>query len=459
MTISEATPAPGGLGDRQPVSFNQEFLCLFDQADGTGPFGPRYHIVHGWRVRGAIDVDTLRAALDDVVERHETLRTLIVRDGGSPTQRVLPPSPVELVIRDLPGVAPQARARRAEELLNEIESGTIDADELPHVRAVLARFADDDAVLVLIAHHTATDGWSIRVIIRDLTARYAARRGHGVADLPKKRSYAEYVDWQREAATGAAADTARAYWREKLRGAGLFVFPTDRPRSAGVEAVTAVYRFSIPADLTGPTVKLARSMRSSPFMVLLAALNILLHRKTGVTDIVVPTFTPGRGQGQFDDTVGSFFNFMPLRTDIAGCATFRDVAHRARATCLEAYSHDIPTIQIFGEAPELMAPAMVDDHAPVVFQAFPFPYVLDGEVVGDLEYTEMRRRLLSQPVASDIPDGGLWTFNFDPSGDVIGSLQYRSNLFDESTIIELVREFQRVLGVAVSTPDARVDSI
>jgi hypothetical protein len=429
-----------------PVSLNQEFLCLFDQGDGTGPFGPRYHIIHGWRLRGPVDTERLRAALADVVDRHETLRTEIVRGEGAPHQRILPAEAPELVLTDLSGAAD--RDRRAEEFLNEIEATTIEVGQVPHVRAVLGRFDDDDALLVLLAHHTATDGWSVRIVIRDLAECYAARTEGRAPELPEKRSYEEYARWQR----GLESPEKAAYWQEKLAGAEIFVLPTDTPRSAGLPPVTAVHRFHIPADVVRPALRLAKSSRTSPFMVLLAAAYTLFSRRTGRTDITVPTFTPGRGQG-FDETVGSFFNFVPLRTDLTGLATFREILRATRDTCLDAYSNDIPTVRIFEQAPALMAPAMTDDHAPVVFQAFPFPYVLDGTVVGDVEYTELRRRLTSQPVGSDVPDGGLWTFNIDPSGDVVGSMQYRSNLYDEATIARLVDEYREVLRTAVAKPD------
>jgi condensation enzyme len=405
--------------------------------------------VHGWRVRGPLDVPTLEAALADVVERHETLRTEIVRDAAGLHQRVHAAAPPELLRHDLSGVHPDDRDRRAEELLVEVESGALGIDQVPHLRAVLGRFDEADWLLVLVTHHSATDGWSVRVTIRDLAECYAARREGRAPRLPAKEPYAAFASWQRS----VDVESSSRYWRDTLQGAQVFVLPTDFPRSAGREPVTAVYRFHLPAEVVGPALKLARTTRSSPFMVLLAALYVLIARRTGRTDLTMPTFTPGRPPGRFEDTVGSFFNFMPLRVDLTGCGTFREVLASTRATCLDAYSHDIPTMHIFAQAPALMQPAMADGAAPVVFQAFPFPYVLDGTAVGDLEYTELRRRLVSQPVGSDVPDGGLWTFNIDPVGDVVGSMQYRSNLFTESTVARLVDDYHAVLRAVVADPD------
>jgi hypothetical protein len=454
MTTPELSIEQDPQRERIPLSFNQEFVCLFEKGEGAGPFGPHYHIVHGWHLRGKVDADALRAAMTDVVTRHETLRSIIVRDDGERYQRVLPPMSPELSVLDLTDVPAHERDDQVERLLNEVETGTLPATEVPHIRGLLGRFGPDHAILVLIANHTATDGFSMRLIIRDLAICYAHRRGLVADELPEVAQYREYATWQRAGATLAAAEPARAYWREQLAGARIFAMPTDRPKTGDTTDPTAVYRFTIGPEVIGPALAAAREMRSTPFMVMLSVYNILLHRRTGVTDVVVPTFTPGREHERFENTVGSFFNFLPLRTDITGCRTFREVAESTRKTCIGGYAHDIPFMQVLAEAPELMMPAMAPDAAANVFQVFPFPFVLDAELVGDLEYTEVRRRMLSQQVGSDIPDGALWTLNLHPDGDVVGSVQYKSKLYDRETIALLVSDFTDALRDLVAAPDA-----
>ncbi|TDB81618.1 condensation domain-containing protein [Micromonospora sp. KC721] len=452
MSIPENS-APGGLVHQAPLSLNQDFLCMYDRGDEEGPFGPRYHIVHGWRVRGEVDVEALQGALDDVVARHEALRTTIMRTPDDRHQAICAPGSPRLTLRDLSTVPPGDRDAAAEGLLIEAEAATFPSTELPLLRAVLARFDDRDAVLLLVSHHTATDGWSMRLIIRDLAHRYAVRCGHDLPALPEPRQYREFAEWQR-ALVGdpAVMDAPRRFWSENLRGARVFTVGTDRPRSAAAEPTTAVHRFLIGADVIGPALKLGRATRSSPFMVLFAAFAVLAERVGGSPDVVVPTFTPGRGGELFQYTVGSFFNFMPIRVDLTGCRTFREAVVATRNVCVDAYSHDVP--QILAHAPELMMPAIEDDRAVCVFQVFPFPFLLDRERVGDLEYTEIRRRLVSQPLGSDVPDGALWTLNLDPCGDVIGCVAYKSGLFDEATVAGLVAAYQEVLAELVAAPDA-----
>ena len=155
--------------------------------------------------------------------------------------------------------------------------------------------------------------------------------------------------------------------------------------------------------------------------------------------------------------MGSFFNFLPVRTDLSGCRTFRDVFTRVRRSCLESYAHDMP--MILGEAPTLMAPGMDDRHAPCVFQVFPYPHLLDRELIGDLEYTEIRYRTRAQELCSDIPDGGLWTLNLDHNGDVFGHVAFKNSLFDATTIQSLVADFTHILTAVSADPDAALDTI
>lgn len=450
----DSTPSDGDFAGRIPLSYNQEFLYGFDRGDDEGPLGPRFHIVHGWWVRGKVRPEILQKALDDVVARHEALRTVIVRSAGQWHQLVRPPTQVRLQVREAADTDAGARDRAAEQLLTEVESGTIDAHELPLIKATLLRFDDEAAVLVLIVHHSAADGWSVRRIIRDLAVRYAVRRGCAVPEPPPALPYRAFVAWQNEFAAGAAAERSRAFWQHKLAGARIISVPTDRPKSSGLPQSTAVYRFTIDADLVSRATGMAKALRSTPFMVLLGAFALLVQRTTGNTDVVVPTFSPGRDQDRFQDTVGPFLNLLPLRTELAGCRDFREVVARIRTTCLEAYDHDIPFPQILAQAPELMLPVLGDDRAACVFQVFPFPFLLHGEMIGDLEFTEIRRRLDSQPVGSDVPNGALWTLNLDPVGDVVAGIQYNSNLYDEGSMAALVKRFVAILSEVVTEPDA-----
>jgi hypothetical protein len=439
---------------RIPLTFAQEFMCMFDKGDDEGPFGPRYHVVYGWRLGGPVDIEVLRGALDDVVARHEILRTVVVRGADDRYQEVRPPSPTELIVRDLTGTEPAGRDRRVEELLIEIEAAEYSFLRPPMLRAVFGRFDDQDSVLALIAQHTAVDGWSMQLIIKEIAECYAARREDRAPDLPEFRQYQEYAAWERTSTTEATLNRARAYWREKLAGARLTPTRSDFSRSANLPKNSSVERFLVDPDLTAATLELARSTRSSPFMVLLAAYNVLLAELAESTDNTVTTMMSGRGQARFDRTIGSFFNFIPLRTEIDGCNSFREVVERTRKTCIRAFSHAIPFATVMADAPELAGAFFAEESQVFAFQVFQFPFVMAAQQVGELEYSEIRRRLLPAEVSTDIADGGLWTLDIDPAGgEMIGQLQFNSNRFDASTIRGMVSRFLQVLKQSVSTPD------
>ncbi|WP_208325829.1 condensation domain-containing protein [Amycolatopsis arida] len=429
---------------------------MFDKGDEVGIFGPRYVHVDGWRIRGRVDIRTLQAALNDVVTRHESLRTAVVRDQQEGYQVVAPPSPPLLRVRELRDVVDHER--RIQELLNEEEYREFSPQREVLLEATLVRFADDDNLLLLTAHHTATDAWSMPLIIRDLAACYAARKGHRPAALPEPSQYRDYVAHQL-ADSSRSLRVAREYWRDKLTGAEILALPTDQPRSAGDWAEASWLRFATEPERRAATVRTAARLRSSPFMILLAAYKVMLHRATGATDIVVPTFTPGRNEAIFQNSVGSFVNFLPLRTDVSGCRTFSDVVKQVRVTCMEAYQHEIPLAHILSEAPDLMNPAMRDDRAPCVFQVVQPPLLKDRELIGDLEYSAIWRRELSQPVGSYIPDGMLWCLHLGPTNDILANIAYSRGLFDDDRVERSAAEFISLLGELAADPEVRLDRI
>ncbi|WP_018657693.1 condensation domain-containing protein [Actinomadura flavalba] len=439
-----------------PLSLQHEFFCAFDFGDVTGAFGSRHVVTSTWRVRGPLDVAVLQEALDDLVERHEMLRTSIARSGENRDLRVHPPVPVELTVHDLP-TGPDDRHRRAQEFLNEVEAGHYPVGELPHLRAALGRFADGDAVLVLVVHHIAGDGWSMRLLLRDLSVRYAVRRGLPAPELPPARQYREYAESVPELLDGPAVRASRAYWRSKLAGARMAALTAERVPDPGGAAVFADHRYLIDAPTTQGVLRLARSLRSTPFMILLSAYVLLLRDHTGDDDVTASTFSSGRADPRFRDTVGPFLNFLPLRVNLRGCRTFRDVVTLVRTTCLEAYQHDIPFTLIEAEAPGLMDPAELPDRHIVAFEVLQFPPAAEDGPVGGLEYEELRERTLPAELSCDIPDGGLWAMDLLPSGATGGSLKFDARAFDAATMWNLVAAYERVLRSAVADPEGLPD--
>jgi acyl carrier protein len=453
MTIADASQARDAVEDRIPLSFNQRFLLTLDKGDDEGPFGPKYFFPSAWRLSGKVDVAALRGALADVVERHEILRTEVVREGDDGYQRILPPMAARLEVRDRPDAGAADADRVAEELLIEIEAGEYSFGDMPLLHGVLVRLADDTSILALIAHHAAVDTYSLQIIIRDVAASYAARTGHRPPELPAVRQYQEFTRWELDRGTGTEMAKAREYWHARLQDTTLHATRTDKLRSANVPKGTAAHRFLIDAGLTAEVMRLSKTLRCSPFMVMLAAYKVLLRDTTGETDLTVTTLSSGRGDARFQQTVGSFFNFVPLRTDLGPCGTFRDVVKATRTTCLEAYANEMPFPLVVAGTPQVMA-SLGDDGAMVAFQVFQEPFTVDRKVVGDIEYRDVRRRLTSQEETVDVPDGALWTLEIDPAGETLCSLLYNTNLFDHETMAAAADAYCQLLRRLVAEPDA-----
>ncbi len=453
--MSTSDKAPGvDAAARLPLSLQQEFLRRFDRGDEWGPFGPRLLIAGGWRVGGPIDVGALELALADVVDRHESLRTAVLRDEEGPAQRILATAPWPcLTIRELSDVDSGSRALRAEELVNEVEAQALPVHELPLLRALLGRFDRDDAVLVLSAHRSAADAWSLRVIARDLAECYAARVAGSVPVLEPVAQYREFVQAQHNWLRSTAARAARDYWRNNLVGAQLLTMPVDLvplrdpPR-------TAWHRFAMRPGTHSGVLRLAEATRGSPFTVLLAVFNLHAHRDTGLLDIVVPAFAPGRGLTRFERTVGPFCNLLPLRTDLLGCRTFGDVVGRTRAACAGAFANELASLLVLREAPQLMGPATIPGVRPCLFQAAQTSSATRGTRIGGLEYSAISRRVISQGTGPEIPDGLLWSIDAGPSGDLIGALGFSAHLFEQATVEHSAGRYRALLEELVADPDA-----
>lgn len=453
MTAVDLSSSPGGQLERIPLSANLELFCMFDKGDAEGAFGPRNLIIQAWRVLGELDIEAMRGALDNVVERHEILRTEIVRSEADEYQRVHPASPVEVVVVDLPPAgqsSESSRDERVDEFLNQIERTKLNVASLPHLRAVIGRFDREDAVLVLVTHHVTSDLWSLQVLIKEIAAGYAERTGGPQADLPEPVQYGEFSTWQQGYLASAEAERARNYWRDKLSGAQMFGLEMDKP--AGVSAGYAVHRFVFPNELAESVHQLVKALRVSPFMVSLAGFMALLHKMTGATDVVGATISAGRGEERFANSVGAFFNLVPLRTDLGTCRSFSDLVLRTRSTCLEAYANEFPFSEISAVAPELNKPYEAGDAAVCTLQVVQSPDELNSTTIGDLTYTEVRRRFRSNPDTHEIPNGILLQLDLMESGEIAGLVKYNRAEFLPATLAKLVDDYREILAKATANP-------
>jgi condensation enzyme len=440
---------PDATTGRYPLSFTQQYFHSLDEGDDNGAFGNRFTIVSGLRIAGHVDIPALQGALDDVVQRHELLRTVVVRDAQPPYQQVYPPCRVPLEIRDCPATE-RPRDLMAEELIIEAEKGTMTPRQVPVIRAIFTTFDDRDSVLVLVVHHSASDAWSQTVILRDLAAFYDARASPHPVNLPPVKQYRDYAEWQK----AGAADTsdARQYWREKLDGARVLALPNDRPRPEVYSRPFSGYNYVVSAGEIAAAPRFAQATRSSMFMVLMAAFSVFSYELTGRADPAIRSFTTGRNEPAFQNTMGLFLNLVPFRTDISRCASFREIVASTRDTCIDAYAHEIPITVIEQDLPEFNAPHDDPKNSQFILGMY---QAQSGDAVLPIANGAypIDKRTLPSSETSDIPSGMVWNMAITSSGVLAGNVVYNLDEFDERKVTGWVSDYNRILAGLVSEPD------
>jgi hypothetical protein len=437
---------------RYPLSFTQEWFTTMDKGEDGGPFGRRYLIVSALRITGPVDLAALQGALDDVVARHELLRTVVVRDADPPYQQIYPPCPVPLEVQDLTPDPGASRDTVIQKLILQAEAGTISAREVPLLRAQLCRFDDRDSVLFLTVHHSVSDGWSVQVILRDLGAFYAGRVSGTEPKLPPMAQYREFVQWQRASADSTADDGALTYWAEKLDGARETVMPNDHGHPDLYSRPYSMHVFTIDADTMTAAANLATAARGTLFMVMLSAIYVLMNQITGVTDLLVPAILAGRNELQFHNTMGLFLNVLPFRTEIADCTSFRDIVGKTRETFIDAVANELP-IGVIEQTFSHYVRSRDDRRTSQLLIAQPPSQY--GEMIlpiaeGAKEIDEL---LLQEEESSDIPSGTVWYLDVGSDGALYGAVHYNRDEFEESTAQRWGAGLTRILAGVARDPD------
>ena len=441
-------PLPGpAVGEDEvfvfPASFAQRRLWFLDRLGS----GSAYTIAHAgaFRLRGRLDVDALRRALDALLARHESLRTTFREVDGEPMQVVAAQGSVDLEVVDL-------AARPAAEHEAEVGRSARDAVERPFdlaagplFRARLVRLAERRHVLLLSLHHVICDGWSMGVLFRDLAALYAASlSGEPAALEPLDIQLPDVAVWERERLRGERLREQLDYWRGRLEGAPELRLPLDREAPALPSFRGARMPLELSRDLTAALDALGRGEGATLFMTVLAAFFALLHRQTGADDLVVGAPIAHRLRREMEELIGFFVNALALRVDLAGDPTFRQLLGRAREVCLGAYEHqELP----FERLVEELRPGREASRHPLFQVAFalqdvPTPALaLPGLEVEPLELEETTVRF-------DL-ECHLWT----REGRLSGHLLYASELFEAATMERLARRYLRLLAAVAAEPD------
>ncbi|WP_329425085.1 amino acid adenylation domain-containing protein [Streptosporangium sp. NBC_01495] len=420
--------APGTV---PPLSHAQERLWFLEQ---YRPGTTTYTVPVAVRLRGDLDADALRRALDEIVARHEALRTrFLTTDDGTPELVIDEPGPAALRVAEADGVD------AAIELLDADLAVPFDLEHGPLFRAVLVRIAPDDHVLLIAAHHTVIDGWSSDLLIRELLALH-----DGGTPPPAPVGYGDYALWQRGRDHRREID----HWRDRLAGLPAIELPTDRPRPAEQRHEGAALDVRVDADLARRLAELGAAAGATPYMTLLAAFQVLLARYSGQTDFAVGSPVAGRGLPELDGVVGMFVNTLVLRADLADDPSFTTFLARTREAALDAYAHqELPFDQLVNEL------NVVRDvsRSPLAQVTFALQNFKAGEEDGRVSY-------LTLPARTTRFDLGLYLFE-SPDGGLVGHLAHSTALFDPETVELLAARFETLLRSIVADPDTRVGEL
>ncbi|WP_156734757.1 non-ribosomal peptide synthetase, partial [Mycobacterium sp. E183] len=450
-----------------PLSFAQSRLWFLDQLQGPSPV---YNMAAAMRLRGPLDAQALGAALADVVGRHESLRTVFTAPDGTPQQVVIPAERADFGwhVVDAGGWP----ASRLDEAVKAAARDTFDLSTDIPLRAWLFRVADDEHVLVAVVHHIAADGWSLRPLTADLGVAYASRCAGEAPRWPELPvQYVDYTLWQRDQFGDLKDRDSRiagqlAYWEETLAGMPeRLQLPTDRPYPEVADQRGATVPIDWPADLQQQITAVAREHNATSFMVVQAALAVLLSKVSANSDVAVGFPIAGRRDPALDHLVGFFVNTLVLRVDLkelGGDPTFAELLDRVRTRSLEAFEHqDVP----FEVLVERLNPTRSLTHHPLIQVMLAWQNFggQDGDPATGLALGDVR--VSSIPLDTQVARMDLtfslaerWTEANEPAG-IGGRVEFRTDVFDADSVETLVGRLQRVLATMTTEPTRSVSSV
>ncbi|HYG08743.1 MAG TPA: amino acid adenylation domain-containing protein, partial [Pyrinomonadaceae bacterium] len=432
-----------------PMSFGQERLWFLHQLETQSS---AYNMSAIVRLKGALDVRTLERSLNELIRRHESLRTQFVSLNGNSLQVIVPPAPHTLAQEDLRGLGESEKEAELARIAADETQHNFDLAVAPLLRSLLLRLDEDEHALLLTTHHIIWDGWSTGIFLRELAVVYEAfRRGEPspLEELPIQ--YADFAVWQRAWAQGGALQEQLDYWKKQLADAPPVIeLPTDHPRAAMQTYRSGRHTFVLSRELSEGLKALGMSEQSSTFMTLLAGLHAFLYRYTQQQTIVVGTPVANRNQKALEALIGFFVNTLVMRADLSDTMRFRELLAQVRETALDAYAHqDLP----FEKLVEELQPARSLSHTPLF------------QVMLVLQHAATTPDGLADLAFNLMPNGGATAkfdllFNFIESEQgLAGELEYNQDLFDSVTAARMAEHFQTLLAGAVANPDQQLSAL
>ena len=466
-----------------PLSFAQQRLWFLCQLE---PDSPYYNIPAAVRLTGSLNIDALQQSLNDILHRHETLRTAFPTVDGQPTQQIHSVNLLPLSIIDLSNIPESVREIRVKELAKFEAMQPFKLDNSPLLRVKLLHLSDTEHVILFTLHHIIADGWSIGVLLRELGILYEEKTSPPSPLLTKERGvpqdgvslesspvkerdvpqdgvkfinslselpiqYADFAVWQREWLQGEVLENQLNYWQKQLQDApNLLELPTDYPRPAVRSLRGDSYTFQISLELSTALKRLSQQSSCTLFMTLLAAFQTLLYRYTGSEDIVVGTSIANRNYQEIEELIGFFVNSLALRTDLSENPTFEELLNRVREVSLGAYAHqDLPF--------EQLVDSLQRDRSLSYTPLFQVMFVLQNTPMSALEIEGLHWQPLESN--SNTAKFDLTLSMHETLEGLTGVLEYSLDLFKSETIERIAGNFETLLTAIVNQPEQRISEL
>ncbi|MDZ7959079.1 MAG: amino acid adenylation domain-containing protein [Aulosira sp. DedQUE10] len=438
-----------GCNQEIPLSFAQQRLWFFSQLE---PDSPAYNVNGAIKIQGAINIEALSRSINEIVKRHEVLRTKLIVVNGKAVQAIAPELVLPLPIINLDELSGNERENTTQQLIFAEAQRPFDLALEPLLRVKLLRLSEQEHILLFTMHHIISDGWSKGVLIRELAAVYTEFVEKKPSSLPELLiQYADFALWQREWLQGEQLQTQLDYWKQQLRGdLPVLSLPIDRPRPAVQTFAGKTLSFVLPNSLTEELKSLSKQEGVTLFMTLLTGFKTLLYRYTGQADILVGSPIANRNRAEIENLIGFFVNTLVLRTDLSGNPSFRELLKRVREATLGAYAHqDLP----FEKLVEELQPERNLSRTPL----FQVMFVFQNAPTATLELPGLNLQPLE--VKTETAKFDLTLTIQNTVEELTGTIEYNTDLFDETTISRLVKHFETLLTGIVTNLEQQLRNL
>ena len=433
-----------------PVSFAQQRLWFSDRLQ---PGNIAYNVYPSFRLKGMLDVAALEQSLNEIIRRHESFRTTFTIVDGQPMQVVTPNLTLKLEVCDLQHLPEAEQSAEVKRITDAEARCPFDLAQGPLIRATLLKLEEEEHLLIVAMHHITSDGWSMGILYRELTAHYRAFSCGKTPTVPVlSLQYADYAVWQRQWLQGEVIEKQISYWKKQLANApGLMNLKTSRPAEVMVPNYGGYQRMVLSRETSEELKALSRREGVTLFMTLLAAFKTWLSYYAERDDILVGSDIANRNRTEVEGLIGFFVNTLVLRTDLTGNPTFRELLARVREVCLGAYAHqDLP----FEKVVEAVNPERHLGRNPLFQVMFG---LLQEDPRRALNLPGLTIKALGIDNSTAVFDFSLYMI--DDEKGLAGAIRFNANLFDVPTVNEMTSNFEEVLNVVAAQPDIRLEEV